>query len=155
MQLSGSVVTENLLTAAVAAPITAIAGETQESAAPSIVVSSGVEDHEINALKAISSGMMSDGQNESSTFVPGGRPRPYGPPGNQYPGQQRPPPGYICNRCGQAGHFIKFCPTNNDPTFDSTMPGIRLLNVPVASRKKLASIEGIDTTNTIVRFVFH
>ncbi|KAH7277578.1 hypothetical protein KP509_39G057500 [Ceratopteris richardii] len=29
-----------------------------------------------------------------------------------------PPPGYICHRCGIAGHFIQHCSTNGDPAFD-------------------------------------
>lgn len=29
-----------------------------------------------------------------------------------------PPPSYTCFRCGQPGHYINYCPTNNDPTFD-------------------------------------
>lgn len=30
----------------------------------------------------------------------------------------KPPVGYICNRCGKAGHMIKECPTNSNPDFD-------------------------------------
>lgn len=29
-----------------------------------------------------------------------------------------PPPGYVCFRCGQKGHYIAYCPTNTDPNFD-------------------------------------
>ena len=29
------------------------------------------------------------------------------------------PPGYICHRCGEKGHWIQACPTNNDPNFDN------------------------------------
>ncbi|TPX50334.1 hypothetical protein SeLEV6574_g00955 [Synchytrium endobioticum] len=29
-----------------------------------------------------------------------------------------PPPGYICYRCGQKGHWISQCPTKEDKTFD-------------------------------------
>ncbi|KAG0221217.1 hypothetical protein BGW41_007107, partial [Actinomortierella wolfii] len=33
--------------------------------------------------------------------------------------QQRPPPSnYVCFRCGQKGHWIQFCPTNNDKSFE-------------------------------------
>jgi len=31
---------------------------------------------------------------------------------------RRPPPGYMCHRCGQPGHFIQYCPTNGDPAFN-------------------------------------
>jgi len=59
------------------------------------------------------------------------------------------PLSYTCHRCGQNGHYIKFCPTNGDPTFD---PVNRLLNVPQANRKKFTNIEGVDTANkTIVQ----
>jgi hypothetical protein len=29
-----------------------------------------------------------------------------------------PPPNYKCHRCGQSGHYIQQCPTNDDPQFD-------------------------------------
>jgi protein MPE1 len=29
-----------------------------------------------------------------------------------------PPENYVCFRCGNKGHFIQHCPTNNDKTFD-------------------------------------
>ncbi|ESQ55687.1 hypothetical protein EUTSA_v10024408mg [Eutrema salsugineum] len=29
-----------------------------------------------------------------------------------------PPPGYVCHRCGVAGHFIQHCDTNGDPKYD-------------------------------------
>ncbi|KAJ0982537.1 hypothetical protein J5N97_010792 [Dioscorea zingiberensis] len=30
-----------------------------------------------------------------------------------------PPEGYVCHRCGVAGHFIYHCPTNGDPGFNN------------------------------------
>ncbi|XP_039140832.1 E3 ubiquitin ligase PQT3-like isoform X2 [Dioscorea cayenensis subsp. rotundata] len=32
---------------------------------------------------------------------------------------ETPPQGYVCHRCGVAGHFIHHCPTNGDPEFDN------------------------------------
>lgn len=31
---------------------------------------------------------------------------------------REPPENYVCFRCGNKGHFIQHCPTNNDRTFD-------------------------------------
>lgn len=30
----------------------------------------------------------------------------------------KPPPNYVCYRCGTPGHFIQNCPTNGDPEYD-------------------------------------
>ena len=48
------------------------------------------------------------------------QPRTGGPAsfGNIAPGGGAPYPGYICKRCQQTGHYIKFCPTNGDSNFD-------------------------------------
>ena len=40
----------------------------------------------------------------------------------QYSANSKPPPSYICHRCGQGGHFIRYCPTNGDPAFDGRRP---------------------------------
>lgn len=31
---------------------------------------------------------------------------------------REPPENYVCFRCGNKGHFIQYCPTNNDKEFD-------------------------------------
>ncbi len=53
--------------------------------------------------------------------------------------QQRvPPPGYVCYRCSQPGHFIQHCPTNGDPRYD--VPKVkRALGIP---RSFLQEIKG-------------
>ena len=40
------------------------------------------------------------------------------------------PPGYICHRCGEKGHWIQACPTNNDPTFDGRPKFRRTTGIP-------------------------
>ncbi|KAJ5041112.1 uncharacterized protein L3040_005666 [Drepanopeziza brunnea f. sp. 'multigermtubi'] len=41
-----------------------------------------------------------------------------------------PPPGYICYRCGEKGHWIKECPTNDDPTFENKPRIKRTTGIP-------------------------
>lgn len=40
------------------------------------------------------------------------------PPIHKFAPAGLPPSNYVCYRCGQRGHFINFCPTNNDSSFD-------------------------------------
>ena len=37
---------------------------------------------------------------------------------NAPPSHAVPPPSYTCHRCGEKGHYIQHCPTNDDPDFD-------------------------------------
>ena len=41
-----------------------------------------------------------------------------------------PPAGYICYRCGDKGHWIQACPTNDDPTFDGRPRVKRTTGIP-------------------------
>ncbi|MCJ1477908.1 hypothetical protein MMC13_006582 [Lambiella insularis] len=41
-----------------------------------------------------------------------------------------PPPGYVCYRCGEKGHWIQVCPTNDDPTFDNKPRIKRTTGIP-------------------------
>ncbi|KAL9128463.1 MAG: hypothetical protein Q9217_002867 [Psora testacea] len=41
-----------------------------------------------------------------------------------------PPPGYVCYRCGEKGHWIMECPTNNDPAFDGRPRIKRTTGIP-------------------------
>lgn len=53
-----------------------------------------------------------------------------------------PPPGYMCYRCGARDHWIKNCPTNNDPNFE----GKRIRRTTGIPKKFLKSVE-IDPDN--------
>lgn len=53
-----------------------------------------------------------------------------------------PPPGYMCYRCGARDHWIKNCPTNNDPNFE----GKRIRRTTGIPKKFLKSVE-IDAEN--------
>ncbi|KAI1176552.1 DWNN domain-containing protein [Nemania sp. FL0916] len=41
-----------------------------------------------------------------------------------------PPNGYICYRCGQKGHWIQMCPTNDNPDFDNRPRVKRTTGIP-------------------------
>ncbi|KAI1081295.1 DWNN domain-containing protein [Whalleya microplaca] len=41
-----------------------------------------------------------------------------------------PPNGYICYRCGQKGHWIQVCPTNDDPNFNGGHRVKRTTGIP-------------------------
>lgn len=41
-----------------------------------------------------------------------------------------PPNGYICYRCGEKGHWIQMCPTNDDPEYDNRRRVKRTTGIP-------------------------
>ncbi|KAF7370552.1 hypothetical protein MSAN_00687600 [Mycena sanguinolenta] len=63
--------------------------------------------------------------------------KPYTP--HQTPVVERPlPPSYVCYRCGQKGHWIQDCPTNNDREFDHRPRIKRTTGIP---RSMLKAVE--------------
>ncbi|KAF7356548.1 hypothetical protein MVEN_00988500 [Mycena venus] len=63
--------------------------------------------------------------------------KPYTP--HQAPVVERPlPPSYVCYRCGQKGHWIQDCPTNNDREFDHRPRIKRTTGIP---RSMLKAVE--------------
>ncbi|CAI5759280.1 unnamed protein product [Candida verbasci] len=51
-----------------------------------------------------------------------------------------PPPGYICYRCGKKDHWIKNCPTNNDPNFEGKKV-LRTTGIPKSYLKTISKEE--------------
>ncbi|EGX89890.1 retinoblastoma-binding protein [Cordyceps militaris CM01] len=81
---------------------------------------------------------------QAPVFKPGAK-RPVNVPDHE------PPNGYICYRCGNKGHWIQSCPTNDDPEFDNRPRVKRTTGIPRSFLQKvdksdiLAQSEGDDS----------
>ncbi|GAB7323267.1 hypothetical protein MBLNU13_g05747t1 [Cladosporium sp. NU13] len=60
-----------------------------------------------------------------------------------------PPPGYICHRCGEKGHWIQACPTNTDPTYDGRPKFRRTTGIPRSFLKVIEKPEAVDENGKI------
>ncbi|TPX14395.1 uncharacterized protein E0L32_005359 [Thyridium curvatum] len=60
---------------------------------------------------------------QTPVFKPGAK-RPANVPDHE------PPNGYICYRCGEKGHWIQLCPTNDNPEFDNRPRVKRTTGIP-------------------------
>ncbi|KAL4801396.1 DWNN domain-containing protein [Aspergillus unguis] len=99
------------------------------------------EEEKINALFNLQANQWKEQQQEmaNATPVPMGRGR--GKPVNvpDHP----PPPGYLCYRCREKGHWIQACPTNNDPKFDGKYRVKRSTGIPRSLQTKVEKPESI------------
>jgi len=48
-----------------------------------------------------------------------------------------PPPGYVCYRCGEKGHWIQACPTNDDPNYVNRPRIKRTTGIPKSMLRKI------------------
>ncbi|KAI1332682.1 DWNN domain-containing protein [Xylariaceae sp. FL0255] len=60
---------------------------------------------------------------KTAVYKPGGK-KPANVPDHE------PPNGYICYRCGQKGHWIQLCPTNDNPEYDNRPRVKRTTGIP-------------------------
>ncbi|RFU77564.1 mpe1 [Trichoderma arundinaceum] len=67
---------------------------------------------------------------QAPVFKPGAK-RPANVPDHD------PPNGYICYRCGNKGHWIQLCPTNDDPDFDNRPRVKRTTGIPRSFLQKV------------------
>ncbi|KAJ6443322.1 MPE1-like protein [Purpureocillium lavendulum] len=106
------------------------------------------EEEKMAAMFAAQSEQWSAQQEEMShqapVFKPGAK-RPANVPDHD------PPNGYICYRCGNKGHWIQLCPTNDDPDFDNRPRVKRTTGIPRSFLQKvdksvvLAQTEGDES----------
>ena len=59
------------------------------------------------------------------------------------------PPGYTCHRCGEKGHWIQVCPTNNDPNFDGRPKFRRTTGIPRSMLKLIEKPTEVDENGKI------
>ncbi|KAH7149587.1 MPE1 protein [Dactylonectria estremocensis] len=106
------------------------------------------EEEKMAAMFAAQTEQWSAQQEEMShqtpVFKPGSK-RPANVPDHD------PPNGYICYRCGNKGHWIQLCPTNDDPEFDNRPRVKRTTGIPRSFLQKvdksvvLAQTEGDES----------
>lgn len=87
---------------------------------------------------------------------PGADRRPFKPPGaggaqkfdHSIAPDKEPPVGYICYRCGQKGHWIQNCPSNDDPQSQNTKRFVRVTGIPRTLLKTVDSPMTGDGSST-------
>ncbi|CAG8424535.1 unnamed protein product [Penicillium salamii] len=99
------------------------------------------EEEKINALFNLQASQWQEQQNEMANATPVQMPRGRGKPLNvpDHP----PPPGYLCYRCREKGHWIQACPTNNDPKFDGKYRVKRSTGIPRSLQTKVEKPESL------------
>ena len=60
-----------------------------------------------------------------------------------------PPPGYICYRCGEKGHWIQVCPTNDDPAYDGRPRVKRTTGIPRSFLKTVQKPTSLVNDGTV------
>lgn len=60
-----------------------------------------------------------------------------------------PPPGYICYRCGEKGHWIQVCPTNDDPTYENRPRVKRTTGIPRSFLKTIEKPTALANDGTV------
>lgn len=60
------------------------------------------------------------------------------------PPDKEPPVGYICYRCGQKGHWIQDCPTNDDPANQDRKRFVRVTGIPRSFLKTVEAPVGAE-----------
>ncbi|KAG7093660.1 hypothetical protein E1B28_007321 [Marasmius oreades] len=80
-------------------------------------------------------------------FARGGKPHT---PHQPYQPERPLPASYVCYRCGQKGHWIKDCPTNNDRDYDNKPRIKRTTGIPRSMLKAVENPIGGELTQGVM-----
>ncbi len=58
-----------------------------------------------------------------------------------------PPKGYVCYRCGESGHWIQLCPTNDNPEYDNRPRVKRTTGIPRSFLKTVDKATALGQMN--------
>eukprot|EP00960_Hanusia_phi_P058687 763953-Hanusia_phi.AAC.2 len=64
------------------------------------------------------------------------------------PTAAKPPPYYLCDRCKQAGHWKKDCPTIGDPAYDQKKTAV---GIPISRTRVITEAEAANATEGVMR----
>ncbi|KAJ2924271.1 hypothetical protein H1R20_g12818, partial [Candolleomyces eurysporus] len=122
--------------APVAAPVTSAVVKEDEAAAMAAIFSAQTQNWEETQEKMSHATYITREPRGASSFARGGKP---------HPTSDRPlPASYVCYRCGQKGHWIQDCPTNNDREFDNRPRIKRTTGIP---RSMLKAVENPNSAD--------
>ncbi|KAL8828239.1 MAG: hypothetical protein Q9191_002709 [Dirinaria sp. TL-2023a] len=106
------------------------------------------EEEKIAAMFQNSANQWAAQQQEMANATPIYRGAPHGGKHANIP-DHPPPPGYVCYRCGEKGHFIQACPTNDDPNFDGRPRIKRTTGIPRSFLKTIEKPSAIANDGTV------
>ncbi|KAI0953936.1 hypothetical protein AcV7_007324 [Taiwanofungus camphoratus] len=78
----------------------------------------------------------------NSRGTPGRGGKPYHASHHHHQPERPLPPSYVCYRCGQKGHWIQDCPTNNDREYDNRPRIKRTTGIPRSFLKAVETPNG-------------
>ncbi|KAL8801027.1 MAG: hypothetical protein Q9223_007235 [Gallowayella weberi] len=106
------------------------------------------EEEKIAAMFRLGADQWAQQQQEMANATPVHR---NGPPKNKQANvpDRPPPPGYVCYRCGEKGHWIQACPTNDDPAYVNRPRVKRTTGIPRSFLKTIEKPTALANDGTV------
>ncbi|KAL8650307.1 MAG: hypothetical protein Q9226_005198 [Calogaya cf. arnoldii] len=106
------------------------------------------EEEKINAMYRLGADQWAKQQQEMANATPVHRSGPSKSKQVNVP-DRPPPPGYVCYRCGEKGHWIQACPTNDDPAYVNRPRVKRTTGIPRSFLKTIEKPTAIANDGTM------